>query len=115
MKTCVRCGSEGRSAYAFRKADPETRAAWRKADIRPIKARSLCVACYDRLSKVADVLDYESERTPGDMIREEWERFADPTRSIRSECQRLAKKFGMNWRSLEKAVARAGIRSRAIA
>jgi len=112
IQTCARCSCSGRSAYAFRKATPETRAAWLASGVRRIEARGLCQPCY-RVERMAGTLDrWERRNRSQEEIVEEWSHLADPLLPIRQECRRLAAQLHMDWRALEQAVFRAGIRSR---
>lgn len=112
ITTCARCARRGRSGYAFRKASPKLRAAWRSLGLVTLQARGLCVGCYkhESLNGTLDQWDRRN-RSQGDIL-EDWQHLADPLLPIRQECVRLASQFGMDWRSLERAVHRAGVRSR---
>lgn len=109
---CVECGKAGRSAYRFRTATPEVRQQWHAEGIRRIEARGLCQPCYRRATRAGTLNDYERRNRPRDEILEDWLHLADPTVHVLHECRRLAPQFGMDAEALERAVYRAGIRSR---
>lgn len=111
-RDCARCRRRGLSAYTFRRADPDQRNAWRTEGLVRLEARGLCQSCYRWATTHDRLVDYERANRPAAELREEWEHLADPLLPIRTECRRLAAQFGMHWRDLERAVSRAGIRSR---
>lgn len=112
IKTCAKCERRGRSAYAFKRATPEQRAVWRADGLVTLMARGLCVGCYKHESVAGTLDEWERRNRAADEILEEWLHLADPLLPIRQECHRLAGQFRMDWRALEQAVHRAGIRSR---
>lgn len=109
---CVECGVAGRSAYRFRKATPEQRHQWLTAGIRRIEARGLCQPCYRVARTTGTLADYDRRNRDREEILEDWLHLADSTVHVRHECRRLAHQFGMTAEALERAVYRAGIRSR---
>lgn len=109
---CVRCRRRARSGYAFRKATPEERAAWRADGLVALQARSLCTGCYGWAIDHDALADFERRNRPVAELLEDWNHLADPLKPIRSEARRLASQFGMSWRDLERSVSRAGVRSR---
>jgi hypothetical protein len=110
IRQCVGCPAKGLPDKAYRKADPEAR-----KGLARMVARGLCKACYMRAQRADTLIDFERNTVSSEVIRDDWQHLADPLRTVKAECIRLAPQFGMDWRSLERAVYRAGIRSRAIA
>lgn len=111
-KACVECGTPGRSAYRFRKATPEQRQQWLAAGIRRIEARGLCQPCYRTARLSGTLADYERRNRDARDVAEDWLHLANPNVPVIQECRRLASQFGMDAEALERAVYRAGIRSR---
>lgn len=74
--------------------------------------RGLCHSCYGAAQRDGTLYDHEKpSRTRAELL-EEWHALADPTLPLMANCRALAPRLGMKPESMERALARAGVRSR---
>jgi hypothetical protein len=76
-------------------------------------ARGLCGGCYTKVHQAGELIDYERRTFSNAEAVSEYDRMADPERSIRYNCHQIAPRIGMTFAALERAVNRRNVRQAA--
>lgn len=105
---CRTCETVTVSRNTWRKRPPEARAALLAAGVKPRRADQ-CVACFARDEARREDGPLSVVRNDRAIVLAEWRLLYDPALSTRENCRRIAPRLGMRWRSLQRAITRAGV------
>lgn len=111
MGTCGTCGSQMVSNYYWRRAGDVARAEMLHQGLRPSRRVDECHNCSQaraRREQAAREGPSTATYRRAELVAE-WELFVDHTLTLKENCRQLAPRLGMQSRTLEKALNRAGI------
>lgn len=112
---CATCGTTTIGRTTWKKRPHPERERMKGDGILPRRGNQ-CVRCRarDHRREIASAEGRDIRPTVfRGVLLDEWTHLADPSLSFAENCRRIAPRLGMRWRSLERAVLRAGITRRA--
>lgn len=111
-RKCRRCRRRTLTNDRFRKADPDTRKAWRAAGIVRFEGRGLCASCYRWALNHDRLLDYDRTNARWADVIEDYRFLHNPNRTQAENVRHLAPRLGISEDALHHALVVNKVRSR---
>lgn len=110
--TCRECPVSLVTCHHWKGLSKDQRKALRDQGFRELRGRGLCARCYSRRRAAGTLVDVESVQLPREHLLAEYEQVCDPYDPLKRQAEQLAERVGMSFPAVERALYRAGVRSK---
>jgi hypothetical protein len=110
--TCGDCPANLINGHHWKSLAKEQRKALKAQGFSELRGRGLCGRCYSRRRAAGTLVDVESVQLPREHLLAEYEIVCDPYDPLKRQAEQLAARVGMSFESVERALYRAGVRSK---